>query len=135
MPYITKSFRFSAAHQYGLPDWSEKKNRDVFGDDVRLHGHDYMLEVTVKGRVDPETGFVVNLRELVAIVKRRVIEPLDHSTIDRDIPWFQGKQPSAENMVVWIWGQINAKLKGCTLHRIRLRETPTIYADYFGPDD
>ncbi|MEE9166853.1 MAG: 6-carboxytetrahydropterin synthase [Candidatus Neomarinimicrobiota bacterium] len=134
MPSITKSFKFSAAHQYGNPSWSEEKNREMFGDDVRLHGHDYILEVTVKGDVDPATGFVVNLRELMDVVNKRVITLLDHSTIEKDVHWFREKQPSAENLVVWIWNQIGPELKGVALHRLRLRETDTIYAEYFGPD-
>ena len=132
MPYITKSFHFSAAHQYGRGEWSEKKNRDVFGDDIRLHGHNYSLEVTVKGAINPETGFVVNLGELTTLVKKRVIKILDHSTIEKDIPWFLGKQPSTENMVIWIWDQLEPELMTGKLHRIRLRETPTIYTDYYG---
>ncbi|MFQ6616405.1 MAG: 6-pyruvoyl tetrahydropterin synthase family protein [Fidelibacterota bacterium] len=134
MPFITKSFRFSASHQYGNPAWSLGKNREVFGHDVRLHGHDYDLEVTVKGRVDPETGFVANLVDLKIIVSEKVLDVLDHCVIDQDIPWFEGKQPSCENLVIWIWEQIEPAMENVTLHRVRVRETPTIYADYFGPE-
>lgn len=135
MPLITKSFRFSASHQYGNPGWSEKKNREVFGHDVRLHGHDYEVEVTVKGRVDQDTGFVANLAGLKQLVSERVINVLDHCVIDQDIPWFRDKQPSSENLVIWIWEQIEPGLGDLTLYRVRVRETPTIYADYFGPED
>lgn len=135
MIHITKIFRFSAAHQYGNPKWSDTENREVFGHDVRLHGHNYTLEVTVKGEIDPETGFVMILGDLKDIVNKKVVERLDHATIDKDIPWFRGKQPSTENMVVWIWQQIEPELESATLHRIRLNETPTIYTDYFGPGE
>jgi len=133
MPFITKTFYFSAAHQYGWAKWSKEKNREVFGDDSRLHGHNYALEVTVRGEINPETGFVVDLSELSTIVQNRIIDKLDHSTIEKDIPWFQGKQPSTENMVIWIWEQIEPEIKTAKLHRIRLRETLKIYTDYYGP--
>lgn len=135
MPLITKSFRFSASHQYGNPVWNDRKNREVFGDDVRLHGHDYTLEVTVKGKVNPDTGFVVDLGDLKNVVIRKVVDVLDHCVIDQDIPWFEGKQPSCENLVIWIWEQIEPELGDATLFRVRVRETPTIYADYFGPEE
>lgn len=135
VPLITKSFRFSASHQYGNRAWSDRKNREVFGDDVRLHGHDYSLEVTVKGRVDPDTGFVADLNKLKKVVSDEVIDVVDHSVIDQDIAWFRGKQPSCENMVIWIWERIQSRLGDLTLYRVRLRETPTIYADYFGPEE
>ncbi|MFQ6674230.1 MAG: 6-pyruvoyl tetrahydropterin synthase family protein [Fidelibacterota bacterium] len=134
MPHITKVFKFSAAHQYGNPRWSEEKNREVFDKDVQIHGHDYTLEVTVGGKINPDTGFVVDLRELKRIVNEKVVVPMDHSVIEKDLPWFRGKQPSTENMVIWIWEQIEPELGNVALQRVRLRETSTIYSDYFGPE-
>lgn len=131
-PFITKLFHFCAAHQYGHADWSEARNLEVFGPDARVHGHNYTLEVTVTGPVDPETGFCVNLDDLQKIVHRHVLEVLDHSRFERDVPWFRDRQPSSENLVVFIWEQIEKHLQGPRLHRIRLRETPTIYTDYYG---
>lgn len=133
MPFITKVFKFCAAHQYGHADWSDEKNREVFGADARLHGHNYELEVTVTGEINDETGFIVDLGELKRIVNEKVVSIIDHSTIEKDIPWFRGKQPSTELMVIWMWEQIASQLKETSLHRIRLRETPTIYTDYYGP--
>ena len=133
-PYITKVFHFCAAHQYGHADWSDERNWEVFGPDARVHGHNYAIEVTVTGPINPDTGFCVDLGELKKIVNENVIAQLDHSQIELDVPWFKGKQPSSENMVQFIWAEIESRLKGPRLHRIRLRETPTIFTDYYGKD-
>lgn len=132
MPYLTKSFRFSAAHRYAVKEWGEARNFETFGDDVRLHGHDYVLEVTVRGKVDPLTGFVADLKALKDVVGRSVIDHLDHAVIEQEIPWFKTRQPSSENLAVWIWNQLEEKVGRGRLFRIRVRETPTIYADYYG---
>ncbi len=131
-PFLTKSFSFCAAHQYGHRSWTPEKNWEVFGPDSRVHGHNYILQVTVTGPVNPDTGFCVDLEELKKIVDEHVIAKLDHSQIEKDIPWFKGKQPSSENMVQFIWEAISQRLKGPRLHRIRLIETPTIFTDYYG---
>ncbi len=130
--YLTKVFTFAAAHQYGNANWSDEKNLEVFGKDARVHGHNYTLHVTVTGDVDPDTGFLVDLDHLKAVVKKHAVSVLDHSQFEKDIPWFEGKQPSTENLVVFIWEAISTHLEGCSLHHIRLVETPTIYTDYYG---
>jgi 6-pyruvoyltetrahydropterin/6-carboxytetrahydropterin synthase len=130
--YLTKIFYFNAAHQYGHEDWTDEKNRNVFGLDSKVHGHNYTLEVMITGKINPETGFVVDLGHLKNIVETNVINVLDHSQIEKEIDWFNGKQPSSENLVLFIWEQIDPRLKGSKLHRIRLRETPTIFTDYYG---
>jgi len=131
-PYITKVFHFCAAHQYGNSKWSDKKNKEVFGPDARVHGHNYKLEVTVTGKINPDTGFLIDLGELSTIVNDNVISKLDHSQFEVDVPWFKGKQPSSENMVIYIWEEISKYLKSAKLHCIRIVETPTIYTDYYG---
>ena len=133
MIVLNKVFYFSAAHKYYSPELSPEENEAAFGEDLRVHGHNYTLTVSVTGEVDPRTGFLVDLGHLKDVVKSEVISQVDHSLIDEDIPWFKGKQPSTENMVVWMWEQIAAKLTSGSLHRIRLQETPTIYTDYDGP--
>ncbi len=101
-----------------------------------MHGHNYELEVTVTGPINEETGFVVDLGLLKKIVNEKVINIIDHSTIEKDISWFANRQPSTELMVIWIWEQIEpALIKKVELIRIRLRETPTIYTDYYGPNN
>ena len=131
-PYITKVYYFCAAHQYGQTGWSDKKNNEVFGPDARVHGHNYKLEVTVTGKINPDTGFIIDLGELSRIVNDNVLSKLDHSQFEKDLPWFKDKQPSSENLVIFIWNEITKHLKSAKLHRIRIVETPTIYTDYYG---
>tara|TARA_B100001758_G_scaffold62203_1_gene51744 strand:+ start:6220 stop:6624 length:405 start_codon:yes stop_codon:yes gene_type:complete len=131
-PFLTKVFYFNAAHQYGHDDWSDDKNWEVFGPDSKIHGHNYTLEVMVTAEVNDETGFIVDLGQLKEIVNNNVINILDHSLFDKEVEWFNDKQPSSENLVIFIWSQIEPYLDGVTLHRIRLHETPTIFTDYYG---
>ena len=131
-PFLTKVFYFNAAHQYGHDDWSDDKNWEVFGPDSKIHGHNYTLEVMVTAEVNDETGFIVDLGQLKEIVNNNVINILDHSLFDKEVEWFNDKQPSSENLVIFIWSQIEPSLDGVTLHRIRLHETPTIFTDYYG---
>ena len=134
MPRITKVFSFCAAHRYWNPKWDENENYRIFGDDIRLHGHNYELEVTVTGPLNPETGFVVNLMELNTLVNGRIVDKLDHSQIEKDIAWFKGKQPSTENLTIYICREISSGLPDdVKLYRIRLQETPTIFTEYYGP--
>ncbi len=128
-PFITKIFRFNAAHQYGHDDWSAEKNWEVFGLDSKVHGHNYTLEVMVTASVNPETGFIVDLGELSSIVQKYVIDILDHSQFEKEVEWFRNKQPSTENLVQFIWNQLKPRIPHITLHRIRLHETPTIFTD------
>ena len=131
-PLITKVYHFCAAHKYGHESWSEEKNWEVFGPDARVHGHNYELHVTVTGDINPDTGFVVDLGELSKIVNEYILNKLDHSQFDKDLPYFKNKQPSSENLVIFIWNEISKHLKNSKLHRIRIVETPTIYTDYYG---
>ena len=131
-PFLTKIFYFNAAHQYGHKDWSSEKNWDVFGPDSKIHGHNYTLEVMVTVPINKETGFIVDLGDLKKIVKTHVIDILDHSQFDVEVSWFKNRQPSSENLVKYIWHQIEPRLKDVKLYRIRLHETPTIFTDYYG---
>ena len=133
MIVLNKIFHFCAAHRYFNPTFSDAQNEAAFGEDLRLHGHNYELTISVTGEVDPDTGFLVDLGHLKQVVSEYVLTQVDHSQIEIDIPWFKDKQPSTENMVVWIWDQIATHLTSGTLRRVRLQETPTIYTDYYGP--
>ena len=133
-PVLTKKYHFCASHKYGNEHWSEEKNYEVFGKDYNNHGHNYILEVSMTSRVNPDTGWLVDLGHVNEIVKSNVVDILDHSQIEQDIPWFKGKQPSSEVIVVWIWEQISKYLKGAELYRIRLVETHSIHTDYYGPE-
>jgi 6-pyruvoyltetrahydropterin/6-carboxytetrahydropterin synthase len=135
MPFLTKQYKFCAAHRYWNPNWDESKNLEIFGEDVKIHGHNYILDVTVSGEVDPDSGFIVNIKELNEVVKSKIISVLDHSQIEKDVDWFKGKQPSTENLVIFIWEQIESSLdREVVLYSIKLRETPTIYTTYYGPN-
>ena len=135
MTYLTKQYKFCAAHRYWNPNWSDDKNYDIFGEDVRIHGHNYILDITLSGPIDENSGFICNLFELNELVQSHVLDVMDHSQIQLDIPWFELKQPSTENMVVFIWEQIESKIpRPANLYSIKLRETPTIFTEYFGPE-
>ena len=112
---------------------SEEKNLEVFGKDYNIHGHNYVLEVSVTGPIDPGSGWLVDLQKLNMIVKSKVVNILDHSQIEMDIEWFKNKQPSSEVILIWIWEQIADSIEDCSLHRLRLVETHSIHTDYYGP--
>ncbi len=133
-PIITKKYRFCASHKYGNSNWSEEKNYEVFGKDYNTHGHNYILEVSVTGSIDQGSGWLVDLKKLGQVVKKNVVNILDHSQIEKDIGWFKGKQPSSENILLWAWEEIAPRMEQGILHRLRLVETHSIYTDYYGPE-
>lgn len=136
MIILTKSFKFCAAHRYHNEHWSDEKNAAVFGDDYKIHGHNYDLEVSLTGPIDPETGFIADLGFIKDLVQEKVIDILDHAQIDADVEWFKDRQPSSENLVTFIWEQLVPHIpEGVELVRVRLYETPTIYAEYDGSID
>ena len=136
MILITKEYKFCAAHKYWNSDWSNQKNINIFGDDIKNHGHNYILRITVRGLVNQDSGFLVDLQWLNNLVANKVIEVLDHSQIDEDISWFKDKQPSTENLVAFIWKVLYPHFKGkdSSLYKIFLRETPTIFTEYYGSE-
>ena len=133
-PIITKKYHFCASHKYGNSNWSEEKNYEVFGKDYNNHGHNYILEVSVTGPIDPDSGWLVDLQKLNVLVKSRIVDVMDHSQIEKDIDWFKGKQPSSENILVWAWNEIAPRMEQGTLHRLRLVETHSIFTDFYGPE-
>lgn len=133
MLILTKKFKFSAAHRYHNPDWSEEVNLAAFGDDHRVHGHNYELEVSLTGPVDEETGFLADLGLLKSLVQERVLDLLDHSQIELDIPWFADRRPTSENIIRFIWEQMEPHMPpDVVLTRLKLYETPSIFAEYDG---
>ena len=134
MPFITKQYKFCAAHRYWNNRWTEAENFENFGDDIYLHGHNYNLDITISGEINTDSGFIVNLQKLNNIVQENVISIMDHSQIEKDIDWFENRQPSTENMVLFIWERLVGKIPSpAKLHSIKLQETPTISTTYFGP--
>ena len=113
MVNLTKQYKFCAAHQYWNKDWSSDKNDEVFGEDVKVHGHNYLLSITVKGSINKESGFIIDIKKLNDAVNKHIIDIFDHSQIEKDILWFKDKQPSTENMVVYIleMEQVQIQLK------------------------
>ena len=135
MIYVTRKERFNAAHKMWKAEWSEEKNKEVFGKcaNVNWHGHNYTLYVTVKGHPDPVIGFVHDAKKLSKIIREYVTDKLDHSNLNLDIDFIpEGMMPTTENMAILIWEQLEPHIHGCKLHSIKLQETDTIYAEYFG---
>ena len=133
MPFITKQYKFCAAHRYWNREWSEEENMNVFGKDIYIHGHNYLLDISISGPIDKKSGFIINLKTLNQLVENNILSILDHSQIEKDISWFENRQPSTENMVKFIWEQIAVYIPSpAKLHSIKLRETPTIFTEYFG---
>lgn len=135
--YLTRRVRFSAAHRYYRPEWSEARNREVFGAcaNPHGHGHNYLLEVTVSGRIDPETGFSVDMPQLDALLEREVAAVYDHQHLNHAIPEFRdgGLIPTSENIAAHCWPRLAAGLpEGMRLHRLRLHEDTTFFIDYYG---
>jgi 6-pyruvoyltetrahydropterin/6-carboxytetrahydropterin synthase len=132
---ITRRVHFSAAHRLHRDEWSEAKNAEVFGDcsNPNWHGHNYEMDVTVLGPVDPETGFVMDLKDLRDAVEAAVVKDVDHRNLNLDVPWMQGIIPSTENFVVAIWKRLRGQMpEGVRLERLVLWETPRNSVEYSG---
>jgi len=136
MVYITRRERFNAAHRLFREEWSDEKNLDVFGkcSNPNWHGHNYTLFVTVKGELNPETGFVINLKDLSTIIKEEIIEKIDHKNINLEVDFMKDKLVSTENMAVAIWDELVKPIEalGASLHCIKLVETENNYVEYYG---
>ena len=134
MIFLTRKADFAAAHFYWNPGWSEEENRRVFGkcSNRQGHGQNYTLEVTVRGEVNAASGFVVNLVDLKAIMEREVVADFDHRHLNHEIPEFADRQPTAENIALAIWGRLEGKVPGAILHRVRVYESPDLFADVYG---
>lgn len=134
MVYLTRVEHFNAAHKLYNSAWSREQNEAVFGlcANENWHGHNYEIHVTVKGRPDADTGFIMDVKTLSKLIKEHVLDPLDHQNLNIDVPWLAGKMCSTEVLAEAIWQQLAPHMSGCTLHQIRLYESPRIYVDYFG---
>lgn len=127
---LTKRIEFAAAHRYIKLEWDEAKNRAVFGPcyNAPAHGHNYMLEVTVSGEVDPKTGMVINLFDLKQVLLA-VIEEFDHMNFNLDLPYFRDRIPTSENIARVLWTKLAAQSEIGTLDAIRLYEDEDLYAE------
>jgi len=134
MLYLTRRYRFSAGHRLHNDALSAEENRRVFGkcNNPHGHGHNYTLEVTVAGEVDPLTGMVMDLKDLKALLETEVMQVMDHRFLNKEVPAFASTIPTTENIAIEIWKLLATKLSSGTLHRIRVYETPDLFVDYFG---
>lgn len=131
--HVTRKFTFSAAHRYWRPEWPAGENVRVFGALATTHGHNYVLEVTLAGPVDPVTGMVVDLSELKRIVGDLVVRRFDHADLNEDPLFASGRVPTTEHLVCAIWEILVPKLGAERLRRLRLWEDPTFHVEYHGP--
>lgn len=136
MIFITRREHFNAAHRLFKAEYSDAQNLKVFGkcSNPNWHGHNYTLFVTVSGDVDPTTGFLVNLKDLSAIIEQRVIEKLDHRNINMEVDFMADKLASTENLAIGIWNELREPVAtlGAALHCIKLYETENNFVEYFG---
>ncbi|MBK6339567.1 MAG: 6-carboxytetrahydropterin synthase [Bacteroidetes bacterium] len=137
MLYLTRKEHFNAAHKLFVEEWSVEKNEFMFGKcaNKNWHGHNYALFVTVKGNPDPITGFIMDVKKLSDIMKKVVVDKLDHSNLNLDVDFIPKKmQATTENLCRLIWEQLEPHIEGCKLHCVKLQETENIYAEYFGEE-
>ena len=139
MIFLTRRATFSASHYYWNEAWPEEKNRQVFGRCANRngHGHNYTLEVTVAGEPDPVTGFVVDLKWLKDVIEREVLAAWDHRHLNLEVPEFSKAMPTTENIAVAAWRRLERAVDaagGAHLSRVRVYETPEIFAEYRGQD-
>ena len=135
MVYLTRVEHFNAAHRLYNPGWSYEQNEAVFGKcaNENWHGHNYELCVTIKGKVNGQTGFLFDAKKLSSIINEHVLELLDHKNLNLDVAFLQGQMCSTENLAIAIWNQLVPHLPAeVSLHCIKLYETPRIYVEYFG---
>jgi len=135
---ITRREEFSASHRLHNPDLSPEENRRLYGicNNENGHGHNYEVEVTVRGDVSTRTGMVMNLADLMRLLRERVLPQVDHKHLNLDVPFLLGIIPTAENVAIALWREIEPEVRrfeGCRLHRIRLFESRSSFVDYLGP--
>lgn len=134
---LTRRATFSASHFYWNEAWSQEKNEETFGRCARRngHGHNYTLEVTVAGEPDPMTGFVVDLKWLKDVIENEVLAAYDHRHLNLEVPEFRNEIPTTENIAIASWQRLEPAINGtgnAKLSRIRIYETPDIFAEYRG---
>lgn len=132
--YLICRKHFNAAHRLHNPDFSESKNLEIFGlcNNKNGHGHNYIIEVCIKGPINPETGFVMNLVDLKSIVETEIIHECDHKHLNHDVDWLTNVIPTAENLVVAFWNRLKLKITDAKLYKIKLYETENNIVEYRG---
>ena len=135
MIYLTRKEHFNAAHKLVNPTWSDEKNDEIFGKcaNKNWHGHNYDLFVTVKGNPNPDTGFIINLKDLSVLIRKDVTDVLDHKNLNLDVKGMH-PMPSTEHVAIFIWEKLADKIKamGAILHCVKLYETESNFVEYYG---
>jgi len=126
---VSRRETFNAAHQLRNPGLSEDENRRLFGKCVNLHGHNYALDVVVAGKIDDETGYVLDLKLLSELIYEQVIQYVDHRNLNTDVPWLKGCVPTAENLAVIFWERLKRELPEGVLRSVRVWETDKNWAE------
>jgi 6-pyruvoyltetrahydropterin/6-carboxytetrahydropterin synthase len=129
---VSRRESFNAAHQLSDPSLSDDENERLFGKCARLHGHNYVLEVVVGGQLDASTGYVLDLKRLADIIERTVIRDVDHRNLNTDVPWLEGRIPTAENLALACWERIRPELPEGSLRSVRVWETDKNWAEVGG---
>ena len=131
---VSRKAHFNAAHRLYNQSWSDKRNKEVFGkcNNPNYHGHNYELIVSVRGMINPETGYVIDMGYLKLLIKNEIEEILDHKNLNLDVPYFSNVIPSAENICVFIYEILRSKIEDNLNLSIRLYETPRNYVEYSG---
>ena len=136
MIYVTRRERFNAAHRLFRSDWTDEKNEEIFGkcSNPHWHGHNYILFVTVKGDINPETGFLINLKGLSKLIREHLIDKLDHKNINLEVEFMKGKLVSTENLAIGMWNELENHINklNVNLHCIKIVETENNYVEYYG---
>ncbi len=134
MLYITKITNFSASHRLFNPNLSDEENEKLFDkcNNKNGHGHNYKLEITICGEVNPVSGYVIDLKLLKNIIKEEIIEKVDHANLNLDVDFLKGTIPSVENLVIAFWKVLENKLPSGKLYKIKLFETENSYVEYYG---
>ena len=126
---VSRRETFNAAHQLRDPDLSDAENERLFGKCANLHGHNYVLEVVLAGEIDPATGYVVDLKHLSEVIGRRIIQDVDHRNLNTDVPWLEGRIPTAENLALAFSERLRSELPDQSLRSVRLWETDKNWAE------
>ena len=126
---VSRRESFNAAHQLRDPGLSDEENRRLFGKCVNLHGHNYVLDVVVGGKIDEASGYVLDLKRLSDVICRQIIQDVDHRNLNTDVPWLEGRIPTAENLALTFWERLQDELPEGVLRSVRVSETDKNWAE------
>lgn len=136
MIFITRRERFNAAHRLFRGDWDDSRNMEVFGkcSNPNWHGHNYELFVTVKGEVNPQLGYLIDLKNLSELIRELIVDKLDHKNVNLEVGFMHARMASTENLAIAIWEQLEKPVQdmGALLHCVKLCETENNFVEYYG---